>query len=164
MAEEPSANHPHAILLRSAYAKFLAGDARTAVDELAAVLEHDPAAREPGRLTGMLWGLTGDCYFKLGEGEKGFAAYRQSLQLDPSAGCLALFARQVADEGRWEDAALALRCLDLARDEDWRAFRRHPIHFLSHNLSPSTIYFRLVRWPRIRRRLRQLAAERDGSA
>ncbi len=164
VVEEQLSDHPHARLLRSAYAAFLAGDARSAVDELRPVLDKDPAAREPGQLTGLLWGLAGDGYFVLGEEENGFLAYRQSLQLDPAAGCLALFARQVADQGRWEDAAFALQCLDRARAEDWRAFRRHPIHFLRHNLSLSAVYFRLVRWPRIRRRLKQLAAEREGPA
>lgn len=151
------ADHPLMPALRLAYASFRAGNVRAAVEQLAPALATD-AAKQPAVVAGALWGLAGDCAFKLGEIDRGFAAYRQAIALDPQAGCLTLFARQVAAHRRAEDAAFALQCLGMARASDWAALRRYPVHFLLHSIAPDALYFRFAVLPCVRWRLRRLAA------
>ena len=86
----------------------------------------------------------------------------QRPELDGATGCLALFACEVARHRRAEDAEEALRCLRAARAADWRALTRHPFHFLWHSLGPDALYFRFVRVPLARWRLRRLAAQARG--
>lgn len=163
MDEEAFRAHPHRPLLVKAYARFLEGIPRAALYLLEPVLVADETARSPAVVTSLLWGLAGDCYFKLDEAEAGFAAYRVSISLDPKAGCLVLYARQVARHCRSEEAEFALRCADTARRTDKEALRRYPVHFLRHALKPDALYFRLVVMPLTRRRLRLLAASRRPS-
>lgn len=113
----------------------------------------------PSVTAGALWGLAGDCYFARGELDRGFGAYRRAIDLDPHAGCLPLFACAVAKYGRAQDAELALICLDASWQADKTALRRHPLHFLRWSLKPDFLYFRFVKLPSVRRRLRRLAAE-----
>jgi tetratricopeptide (TPR) repeat protein len=152
------AGDPNAPLLRTAYDLFRAGEFRAALALLEPVLGSEQAPVGHPYVAGILCGLAGDCYFKLGEPEKGFRAYRRAIDLDPGAGCLALFAYQVAKHRRGQDAEFALRCLAKSREADRQAFRRHPIHFLSFALRPSAILFQLVQLPIARWRLRRLAA------
>jgi tetratricopeptide (TPR) repeat protein len=110
-------------------------------------------------MTGMIWGLTGDCYFKLKESENGFAAYRRAIEMDPKAGCLALFARQVAAYRRVEDAAFAIECLDMYRSANREALLKYPIHHIIHSLPPDMLYLRFAVLPCVRLRLRRLAKQ-----
>ena len=162
MVEENLAEHPHWSLLVAAYRQFRAGAPRAALDQLEPVLEHDELANRPSFMAGVLWGLTGDCYFRLDKPDEGFRAYRRAIELDGATGCLALFACEVARHRRAEDAEEALRCLRAARAADWRALTRHPFHFLWHSLGPDALYFRFVRVPLARWRLRRLAAQARG--
>ena len=115
MAEENYAEHPHMPLLGAAYREFRSGDPQAALDWIEPVLLDDGSAQAPSTITGLLWALAGDCYFKLGKFERGFIVYRKALGLDPICGCLVPFAREVANHRRREDAAFALQCLDAER-------------------------------------------------
>ena len=157
MATTAISEHPHIPLLRSAYACFRHRDHRSAIDILAPIL--DPTER-PSVVAGAIWGLAGDCYFALDEIELGFTAYRQSLTLDPMGGCLSLFAREVVRHHRTEDADFALLCLNGAWQADKLAFRRYPMHFLKHSLSPRLLYFRIMVLPKLRQRLRRRRGEK----
>jgi hypothetical protein len=160
--EENFADHPHWPLLVAAYRQFRAGMPQAALDLLQPVLEHDESANRPSVVAGVLWGLAGDCFFRLDKPDEGFRAYRRAIELDGNCGCLALFACQVARHRRAEYAAEALRCLRASRAADWRALRQHPVHFLWHSLGPEALYFRFVRVPLARWRLRRLAARAKG--
>ena len=155
------AGHPLMPVLRSAYAAFRAGDTPGALDQLAPALGAE-AATQPGVVPGVVWGLAGDCYFRLGEPDRGFAAYRRAIDLDPAAGCLAFFARQVAAHRRVADARFALRCLDAARVADRAALRRHPLHNLRHSDPPDTHNNQFAELPCVRWRLRRMAARASG--
>jgi hypothetical protein len=141
--------------LRNAYSAFRSGDALTALQRLEGTLAH-PSANKPGSIAGALWGLAGDCHFKLNNPEQGFAAYRRGIELDPGAGCLPFFARQVASHRRVKDAGYALECLNASRRADWFALRKHPLHFLKWTLSPDAIWFRLFVMPAVRWRLKRM--------
>ena len=162
MVEETLGGHRHRRLLAAAYREFRTGKPQAALDLLEPVLEHDEVVNRPSVMAGVLWGLAGDCYFRLDQPEKGFRAYRRSIELDGSAGCLALFACQVARHRRAEDAEEALQCLRAARACDWRALRQHPVHFLWHSIGLDALYFRFIKVPLARRRLRRLAARARG--
>ncbi len=159
MSGESYADHPLGLLLSAAYRKFRAGEPAAALDLLEPVLEYDEMANRASAMAGLLWGLAGDCYFRIDEADKGFHAYQRAIKLDGDAGCRALFACQVASHRRAEHAEEALRCLRAARASDWRALRRHPAHFLKHSLRLEALYFRFVRVPLARWRLRRLAAQ-----
>jgi tetratricopeptide (TPR) repeat protein len=162
VVEENLATHPHWPLLVAAYRQFRAGAPRAALDLLEPVLGHDELANRPSAMAGVLWGLAGDCYFRLDQPDEGFRAYRRAIELDGTTGCLALYACQVARHRRAENAEEALQCLRAARALDWQALRRYPVHFLWHSLGLEALYFRFVRVPLARWRLRNLAARARG--
>src|SRR5258707_694384 len=102
-------------------------------------------------MAGILWGLGGDCYFRLNESEKGFRAYRRAIELDEKASCLALFACEVAWYRRVQDAEEAFRCLRADRAGYRQSLRRHPVQFfLGHILVPELLFVRFVRIPPVR--------------
>jgi tetratricopeptide (TPR) repeat protein len=158
VADESVADHPHRPLLVAAYRRFRAGDPRAALDLLEPVIGSDELANRSSVMAGVLWGLAGDCYFRLGQPDSGFRAYLRAIALDGTTGCLALFACQVAWHRRAEYAEQALECLRAARTADGQALRRHPAHFLWHSCGMDAIYFRFVQVPLARWRLRRLAA------
>ena len=157
--EENYAEHPHMPLLRAAYVDFRAGHPQAALDRIEPVLLADAVAQLPSLVSSLLWALAGDAYFKLGRYENGFIVYRKALELDPTCGCLALFAREVANHQRFEDAEFALKCLDVERVANRTAWKNHFWHVLWHSLDFDAIWFRLAILPRTRRRLRRLAIE-----
>jgi hypothetical protein len=158
MPQEESINASLAHVLRIAYQQFKGGEPRAALDVLMPVLETEESASQPSLVAATLWGLAGDCYFQLGEPEPGFHAYKRSIALTPYAGCLELFACQVAKHRRAEDAAFALRCLAVAREGSRKGFKEHPLFVLWHSLSWDLLFLRYVRLPIVRWRLRRLAA------
>jgi hypothetical protein len=162
MSEESIADHPHRPVLVAAYRQFRLDNPGAALELLEPVIGHDELANRPSVTAGVLWGLAGDCYFRVGAPEKGFRAYRRSIELDGEAGCLALFACQVAWHRRADYAEEALGCLRAARAADGRALRRHTLRFLWHSLGVEALYFRFVRVPLVRWRLRRLAAQSRG--
>jgi hypothetical protein len=103
---------------------------RAALDLLEPVIEHDELANRASVMAGVLWGLAGDCYFRLKDADKGFRAYRRAIELDGGTGCLPLFACQVASHQRVDDAEAGLAALRAHGALSRRALRRHPIHFL----------------------------------
>ena len=164
MAGEGIDHHPHRPLLVAAYRQFRAGHPRAALDRLEPVIAGDELANRSSVMAGVLWGLAGDCYFLLEQPDLGFRAYLRAIALDGATGCLALFACQVAWHRRAEYAERAMECLRAARASDAIAIRRHPIHFLWYSCGFEMLYFRFVRVPLARRRLRRLAAGGGDSA
>jgi tetratricopeptide (TPR) repeat protein len=156
VVENDFAGNPIMSVLREAYGAFRSGQVRRALDLLQPVLAEDRANRSTTAAS-VVWGLAGDCHFKLDQPEDGFRAYQRSIALNPDAGCLTLFACQVAKHRRGRDAEDALRCLEMARDSDRRAFKKHPIHVLLHSLKPTALWHRFVKIPIARRRLIRLA-------
>ena len=156
MVENDFAGNPIMPLLRQAYPPFRNGQVRQALDLIEPMLKVERANRSTAAAS-VLWGLAGDCYFKLNQPEDGFRAYRRSIELNPETGCLTLFACQVAKHRRAELAAEALRCLQAARKADWRAFKKYPVHVLLHSLKPTALLHRFYEVPLTRWRLRRLA-------
>lgn len=159
MADEDFAKHPHWAIFVAAYRQFQDGKPGATLALLEPVIERDESANHPSLMAGVMWGLAGDCYFRLDEPDKGFRAYRRAIELDGAAGCLTLFACQVAWHRRAEYAEEALGCLRASRAADWRALRQHPLHFLWHCLGVKDLYFRFVRVPLARRQLHRLVAQ-----
>jgi hypothetical protein len=159
MPEEDYSKHPHMVLLRTAYSDFRCGNPQDALDRIEPILLTDSTTQAPSIATGLLWGLAGDCYFKLSKYENGFIAYRKAMELDPTCGCLAVFAREVARHRRLEDAEFALQCLEVDREARRKAWREHFWHILRFSLNLDTLWFQLVIIPLTRRRLRRLATE-----
>jgi hypothetical protein len=160
LVEDNIDDHPHRPQLIAAYRQFRAGKPQATLDLLKPVVEKDGAANRQSVMAGVLWGSVGDCYFKLDEPDKGFQAYRRSIELDSYTGCLPLFACQVAWHHRTEDAEEALRCLWVMRERDRAALRKHPVHFVWQSLSWEMLYFRFVRLPLTRWRLQRLVNRR----
>jgi hypothetical protein len=154
---ESIAEHPHRPLLIAAYRQFLAGQPGAALALLEPVVERDELANRPSAMGGLLWGLAGDCYFRLVEPEKGFQAYRRAIACDGRAGCLTFFACQVAWHRRAEDVEEAFQCLRAARAADRWALRQFLVHFLWHSIGMERLYHRFVRIPLVRWRLWRLS-------
>ena len=148
--------HPLRPLLVVAARVFLAGNYRATLNLLEPVIEHDEHVNRPSPVSSLFWAVAGDCYFLLGEPERGFRAYRRSMELDGESACLREFACQVAAHRRVEDAEEALRALRNARAAEWHTFRKHPIHVLRHNLNRVMLSLRFVRVPIARWKLRRM--------
>ncbi len=142
-------------LLTSAYRAYKRKHYRYAIVQLDPFLELE-SSKEASCLNSMIWGLAGDNYFKLGEVENGFAAYRQSMAIDREAGCLRLFARQVLIHRRVEDAEFAVHCLDMAWLSEVKALINRPGLFLFCLFDPQYFCFRLFFVPFFRGRLRRM--------